>query len=413
MNTLTIVFLSLLVLVLATQIWLARRHIRYVQARRRKVPTAFTGKVPLDAHQKAADYTVARTRFGQIEDVIDAIVLLAWTVGGGLAALDHFWRGFGWSPLLTGTAFMLSVFSVLAILGLPASIYRTFVIEQWFGFNRTTPGLFAVDLLKKSILALLLGLPLILAVLWLMQQMGRWWWLYTWLLWLGFSLFMVWAYPVLIAPFFNRFKPLRQPGIRKRIQELLRRTGFRSRGIYVVDSSRRTAHGNAYFTGFGRSKRIVFFDSLLKTLCENEVEAVVAHELGHFKLHHIVKHIVVIAFVSLAGLALLGWLTGRPWFYAGLGVPMPSDYVALVLFLLVGPVFTFFLTPLFARASRRHEYEADDFAARESDAHALVSALVKLYKDNASTLTPEPLHSAFYDSHPPAAMRIANLLARH
>ncbi len=269
-----------------------------------------------------------------------------------------------------------------------------------------------MDLVKKSALAVLIGAPLIIIALWLMQSAGPFWWLYVWLVWTAFSLFMVWAYPTWIAPLFNKFKPLAEDSLRNRLQALLARTGFRSEGIYVIDSSRRTAHGNAYFTGFGRSKRIVFFDSLLQQLAEKEVEAVVAHELGHFKLHHIMKRIVLTTLLSLAGLALLGWLAQQPWFYAALGVSRPSNHAALALFLMASPVFTFFMHPLFARSSRRHEHEADAFAAEQSDVDALVSALVKLYKENATTLTPDPLHSAFYDSHPPATERIAHLLAQ-
>ena len=412
MNTFTVLFLSLLAMMLLTQVWLAQRHIQHVVRRRRAVPRAFAGKIALKAHRKAADYTVARTRFGRIEDIFGAVILLVWTLGGGLEWLDRFWRDYDWNNLITGTAFMLSVFLIMSIIDLPASVYRTFVLEQRFGFNRSTPALFAVDLIKKILLMFVLGTPLIVAVLWLMQKMGTWWWLYVWGLWMGFSLFMVWAYPILIAPLFNRFKPLKRGGVRKRLVGLLRRTGFRSRGIFVMDSSKRTAHGNAYFTGFGKNKRIVFFDSLLKTLREREVEAVVAHELGHFKLKHVVKRMVLMAGMSLAGLALLGWLINQAWFYSGLGITQPSAHAALTLFMLVVSVFTFFLHPVFAWGSRKHEFEADGFAAKQADPRALVSALIKLYKENASTLTPDPLHSAFYDSHPPAPVRIARLMSK-
>lgn len=412
MNTFTSIFLAALGLMLATQLWLARRHIRHVEARRQAVPGAFEGRIPLDAHRKAADYTVARTRLGQVDDAYGVVLLLVLTLGGGLAVLDRFWRGVLDSELAIGTLFLVSLFLILGLLELPLGLYRTFVIEQRFGFNRSTAGIFASDLFKKALLGLLLGAPLAAAALWLMQAMGERWWLYVWALWMGFSLFMVWAYPAVIAPLFNRFKPLERDSLRNRLQTLLERTGFRSEGIFVMDSSRRTAHGNAFFTGFGRAKRVVFFDSLLDTLDEKEVEAVVAHELGHFKLKHIAKRLLLMALVGLTALALLGWLIEQPWFYAGLGVSRPSHHAALALFLLVGPVFTFFLGPLFARSSRRHEYEADAFAARESDAQALINALVKLYKDNAATLTPDPLHSAFYDSHPPAAARIAHLLGK-
>lgn len=412
MNTFSVAFLIVLAATVGAQAWLAQRHIRHVRARRDAVPSAFADKIPLAAHQKAADYTVARTRLGRVEAFIGALLLLIWTFGGGLDGLDRLWRGFNWPEPAIGTAFVLSVLLIGGALDLPVSLYRTFVIEQRFGFNRTTPGLFLVDLIKGTGLSLALGAPIIFAILWLMQGMGVAWWLYVWVLWVGVSLFMVWAYPTLIAPLFNRFKPLTEGGVRHRIEGLLARTGFKSKGIFVVDSSKRTAHGNAYFTGFGRNKRIVFFDSLLKTLAEDEVEAVVAHELGHFKLRHILKRLLLMAGISFAGLALLGWLIHQPWFYSGLGVTHASNHVALVLLLLTGPVFTFFLGPLMARGSRRHEFEADAFAAKQTDARALVAALVKLYQENAATLTPDPLHSAFYDSHPPASIRIAQLLAK-
>ena len=409
MHTFTAIFLAMLALVLATQLWLTQRQIAHVQARRSRVPPAFEGEVPLDAHQKAADYTVARGRLGRIETLYSAVLLLGWTLGGGLTALDVFWRGLVESELLLGTFFLLSALVITGLLELPFSIYRTFGLERRFGFNRTSPGLFAADLAKQLLLGLLIGAPLVLAALWLMQTMGAYWWLYVWLLWTGFSLFMVWAYPTLIAPLFNRFKPLDREALKQRLQDLLARTGFRSEGIFVVDSSRRTSHGNAYFTGFGKAKRVVFFDSLLEQLAEDEVEAVVAHELGHYKLRHIAKRIALFAAMSLVGLAVLGWLAAQPWFYHALGVARPSNHAALVLFVMVSPIFTFFLTPLLARGSRKHEHEADTFAADQSDARALVRALVKLYKENAATLTPDPIHSAFYDSHPPALARIGRL----
>lgn len=409
MQTFTAIFVTLLAIVVAAQVWLARRQIAHVEARRDRVPSEFEGQVPLDAHQKAADYTVARARLNRVENIYGAVLLLAWTIGGGLNALDAFWRRAVDADLFTGWLFLLSMALITAALELPFGIYRTFVVERRFGFNRTTPGLFVVDLLKQATLGLVIGAPLILAALWLMRSGGRVWWVYVWLLWTAFSLFMIWAYPTWIAPLFNRFKPLDRESLRQRLQALLTRTGFRSEGIYVVDSSRRTSHGNAYFTGFGRAKRVVFFDSLLEQLAENEVEAVVAHELGHYRLHHIMKRIVMIIAVSFAALAVLGWLAEQTWFYQGLGVHRPSNHAALALFVMVSPVFTFFLTPLIARRSRRHEHEADRFAAEQSDARALISALVKLYKENATTLTPDPVHSAFYDSHPPALARIDRL----
>lgn len=412
MNTLSTIFILLLCLTLLTQLWLAQRHIRYMRARRIRVPAAFKGKIPLKAHRKAADYSAARARFGQWEDFYGAVLLILWTIGGGLALFDLVWRKFEFNDLVTGLIFVLSVFLAMGALAIPGQVYQTFVLEQRFGFNRVTPILFIGDLIKRIVLALAIGVPFILVVLWLMTHLGRVWWVGVWGAWMGFTALMVWAYPAVIAPLFNRFRPLKHGGIRRRVQKLLRRTGFKSDGIFVVDSSRRTAHGNAYFTGFGKNKRIVFFDSLLNCLRETEIEAVVAHELGHFKLKHVTKRLGVMALLSFIGLGLLGWLAEQNWFYSGLGVRTASPHAALMLFLLVVPVFTYFLNPFFAWGSRRHEFEADDFAAEHSNARYLISALIKLYKENASTLTPDPLHSAFYDSHPPALARIAHLKAK-
>lgn len=410
MNSFSLVFLALLAVSIAIQLWLVHRQLRHVAHHRAAVPAAFADKIPLGAHQKAADYTLAKVRFGRIDGLIGAALLVAWTLGGGLDLLDQAWRSFGLSPLATGTAFILSAFLLMGLLELPASIYQTFVLEARFGFNKTTPATFVTDLVKQTLLVLALGAPLTAAVLWLMQQAGALWWLYVWLLWVGFGLVMMWAYPALIAPLFNKFRPLEAGQVQARIHALLERTGFTSRGIFVMDGSRRTAHGNAYFTGLGRNKRIVFFDNLLKTLVVDEIEAVLAHELGHYKRRHVVKRMLLGFAMSLAGLALLGWLSGQPWFYQGLGM-QPSTHAALVLFLMAAPVFTFFVQPLMAWGSRRHEFQADEFAAEQADARAMVSALVKLYEENASTLTPDPLYSAFYDSHPPAALRIAHLQA--
>ena len=405
----TQIFLILLTGTLLTRLWLARRHIRHVLGHRRQVPAAFRGKILLKAHRKAADYTVAKTRFAMVAGVIDALLLLGWTLGGGLEFLDQGWRAAGFGELVTGTLFLLSVFLIIGLLDLPATVYQTFVIEQRFGFNHSTPALFVADLLKQALLLLAIGAPLALAALWLMQSAGTLWWFYLWLLWSGFTLLMIWAYPAVIAPLFNKFTPLKNRSVQTRIQALLRRTGFRSRGIFVMDGSRRSAHGNAYFTGFGRNKRVVFFDTLLKTLRGPEIEAVLAHELGHFHHRHILKRIIMLFGMSLAGLALLGWLILQPWFYQGLGVSTASAHAALILFLMAGPVFSFFLQPLMAWGSRRHEYQADVYAADQADIKPMISALVKLYRENASTLTPDPVYSAFYDSHPPASLRIAHL----
>jgi STE24 endopeptidase len=341
----------------------------------------------------------------------DAIVLLILTLGGGIEAIDRVWKLLPISEPWHGTLVILSVMLVVGLIGLPLSLWSTFRLEARFGFNRTTLGLFVLDRLKGIVLALVIGGPLLVAALELMRHAGTLWWLYVWALWLSVSLGMTWAYPALIAPLFNRFSPLTDASLRARIETLLERCGFTSRGVFIVDGSRRSAHGNAYFTGVGRNKRIVFFDTLINTLEPDEIEAVLAHELGHFKLHHIRRRLAVSAVIGLAGLALLGWLAARPWFYTQLGLSGASDYGALLLFMFVAPAFTFFVTPLAASWSRRDEFAADEFAARHAPAGTLMAALVKLYRDNATTLTPDPVHSRFYDSHPPALARIARLRA--
>jgi STE24 endopeptidase len=407
------VFLGFLATTLAAQLWLGWRQIRHVRAHRSAVPEAFRESISLDAHQKAADYTIAKHRLGLIDTVYGAAILLGWTLLGGLSLLDSLWTASGWGELWRGTAFLISLMVIGTLLELPVTLYNTFVVEQRFGFNRMTPGLFIADMAKGAVLMLAIGTPLLMAVLWLMQQAGEQWWLYVWLLWSGFNLLALWAYPTLIAPLFNKFEPLPEGSVRQRIQALLDRTGFRSRGIFVMDGSKRSAHGNAYFTGVGKAKRIVFFDTLLKGLSDTEIEAVLAHELGHFKLKHVSKRIVLAFAMSLVALWLLGWLIDQPWFYSGLGVTQPSTYMALALFMLVSPVFTFFLSPLMSWGSRKHEFEADAFAAKQANAGDLVTALVKMYKENAKTLTPDPVHSVFYDSHPPAPVRIAHLQQQH
>jgi STE24 endopeptidase len=338
-------------------------------------------------------------------------VLLVLTYGGLLQFLDSTAAGWFSSPLLQGTALIALFVVVTSALDLPFAYYRTFSIEARFGFNKMTLRMWITDLFKQGLVAAALGLPLVLAVLWLMRSMGTWWWLYVWVVWVAFSVVVMAVYPAFIAPLFNKFSPMEDGSLKQRIERLLARCGFRSSGLFVMDGSRRSTHGNAYFTGFGKTKRIVFFDTLIARLNENEIEAVLAHELGHFKLHHVIRRMAWTFVVSLAFLALLGWIKDAPWFYAGLGVGYPaSDAMALILFMLVVPVFTFLLHPLAAMYSRKHEFEADRYAAQYSSARELISALVKLYKDNASTLTPDPVHSAFYDSHPPASIRIERLL---
>jgi len=412
MNSFSWIFAAALAAYLVLKLWLAQRQIRHVSEHRADVPHAFADRIALADHQKAADYTLSNARQSRLELVYSVLLLLGWTLGGGLQWLDSVWQRLDWGPVATGVAVLVSVFMIVGILELPFSVYHTFVIEQRFGFNRTTVATFVSDLLKQTLLMLLLGVPLAGAALWLMQESGHLWWLYLWLLWAGFSLLMLWAYPAIIAPLFNKFTPLQDQGLQQRIQSLLDRCGFRSQGIFVMDGSRRSGHGNAYFTGLGKSKRIVFFDTLLNTLEAPEIEAVLAHELGHFKRRHVQKRIVTMMLASLAGLGLLGWLSAQSWFYQGLGVEQPSNHLALLLFLMVAPIFTVFLQPLASWFSRKHEFQADDYAAEQSSAADLVRALVKLYKENASTLTPDPLYSAFHDSHPPAPVRIAHLSSK-
>ncbi|WP_250465291.1 MULTISPECIES: M48 family metallopeptidase [unclassified Caballeronia] len=408
------IFVVALVAMVSTKLWLASRQIRYVAAHRNGVPPQFTGTIPLTAHQRAADYTVERTRLTMIEVVTSAIVLVALTLLGGLQALDIAiteWLGRGY---LGQIALVAAVIAITSLIDLPFDYIRHFVIEEKFGFNRMSKKLFFLDLVKGTVLGAIIGAPLLLLVLWMMDRAGSYWWLYTWIVWVAFQLLAMIIYPTFIAPLFNKFEPLKDEALRARIENLMSRTGFAAKGLFVMDGSRRSAHGNAYFTGFGAAKRIVFFDTLLARLSGSEIEAVLAHELGHFKRRHVLKLLVVMFAISLAMLALLGWLVQTVWFYEGLGVH-PSlvggnNGLALVLFMLVLPVFMFFITPLGSLSSRKHEFEADAFAASQTDPKDLVNALVKLYEDNASTLTPDPLYTAFYYSHPPASQRIDRLM---
>ncbi|HQO29763.1 MAG TPA: M48 family metallopeptidase [Accumulibacter sp.] len=407
-NSFTLVFVAAVVSMVVLRLWLAQRQIGHVGRHRHAVPTGFAERIPLSAHQRAADYTVARTRFGRWSLLIEVLLLLTLTLAGGLQWLHDFWSA-RLDGLTYGVALILSVLAISSLVDLPQAAYRQFVIEQRFGFNRMTLRLFLVDLLKQLVLGLAIGVPLLLAVLWLMAKMGPWWWLYVWLIWCLFNLSILFIYPTWIAPWFNKFVPLADTALKARVENLLTRCGFASSGLFVMDGSRRSTHGNAYFTGFGRSKRIVFFDTLLKRLQPAELEAVLAHELGHFAHRHVIKRIALVFVCSLIFLATLGYLIDAPWFFAGLGLSTRNTALALILFLLVLPVFTFLLTPLLSQLSRRDEFEADRYAARQASADELIAALVKLYEDNAATLTPDPLHSLFYDSHPPAAVRIAQL----
>jgi STE24 endopeptidase len=409
----TLLFVFFLLLMAGLKFWLASRQIRHVARHADAVPAQFAARVSLQAHRKAAAYTIARQRLAMLDAALGVALLVALTLLGGVQAISNAVTAWLGSGIAGQVAIVAAVAIVLGAADVPFDWYRQFRVEERFGFNRMTPRLFIADLLKSVLVAAALGLPLVALVLWLMGVAGPWWWLYAWVVWVGFNAMVLVLYPTVIAPLFNKFEPLADGDLAARIGALLARTGFSSRGVFVMDGSRRSAHGNAYFTGLGRAKRIVFFDTLLQRLQPAEIEAVLAHELGHFKRRHIAKRLAFSFVSSLAFLALLGWLAGQTWFYQGLGVTPPLDGsangVALVLFMLVVPVFTFVLAPIASRISRRHEFEADAFAVAHTSGDDLAGALVKLYEDNAATLTPDPVHSAFYDSHPPAAIRIARL----
>lgn len=408
--TFTLTFIGLVIASTMIRLWLAGRHIRHVQQHRDQVPVAFSATITLDAHQKAADYTAAKSKLGLSEGLVQTLLLLALTLGGGLQSMDNFWQQlFADQAIIRGVAVICSAMLLTSLIDLPFDYYKTFVIDGKFGFNKMTVAMFLADLIKHGLLGLALGGPILLLALWLMQGAGAYWWLYLWFAWSAFNLIMLAVYPSFIAPLFNKFSPLHDEQLKTRIESLLTKCGFKSQGLFVMDGSTRSSHGNAYFTGFGASKRVVFFDTLLARLNTDEIESVLAHELGHFKHHHVIKRIIMLFSVSFLGLALLGWLMQQPWFYTGLGVQNASNYMALMLFLLVSPVFLFLLRPAMASYSRKNEFEADAYAAKQASAKDLASALVKLYRDNAATLTPDPLHSAFYDSHPPASTRIAKL----
>jgi len=418
---LTLAFALALMAGFLLKAWLTSRQIRHVARHRQEVPATFAAHISVQAHHKAADYTIAKARFGLLEMALGTAVLMGWTLMGGLDALNQAqlsWLGGGMVQQLA----LLAAFALVnGLIDLPATLYQTFVLEQRFGFNQMTLRLWLADLLKSTLLGAVIGLPIAAAVLWLMGAAGTLWWLWAWGLWMGLNLLLMVVYPTLIAPLFNKFQPLEDESLKTRVTSLMQRCGFTAKGLFVMDGSRRSAHANAYFTGFGAAKRVVFYDTLLKQLTPGEVEAVLAHELGHFHHRHIRKRMVGLFAMSLAGFALLGWLSSQPWFYTGLGVQpslallvsdapaAPNDALALLLFLLVVPVFTVFLAPLFAQLSRRHEFEADAYAMAQANGADLASALLKLYEDNASTLTPDPLYVKFHYSHPPAVERLARM----
>ena len=416
-QALTLAFAAFLVAGLVVKFWLASRQIRHVARHREAVPAMFESTVTLAAHQKAADYTVAKTRFGLLELAFGAAMLIAWTLLGGLDALNHFLR----DALGIGMTQQLALMAGFALIGglveLPFTLYQTFVIEERFGFNKMSLKLWVIDLLKSTVLGAAIGLPIVALILWLMGASGSLWWLWAWGVWMGFNLLLLVIYPTFIAPIFNKFKPLDDESLKARVTALMQRCGFAAKGLFVMDGSKRSAHANAYFTGFGAAKRVVFYDTLLSKLSPGEVDAVLAHELGHFKHKHILKRIVGLFALSLVGFALLGWLSTQAWFYTGLGVRPnlngPNDALALLLFLLAVPVFSFFVSPLMALLSRKHEFEADAYAVQQTSGQDLSTALLKLYEDNASTLTPDPVFVKFYYSHPPASERLARMTSAH
>ncbi|MEG0315793.1 MAG: M48 family metallopeptidase [Comamonas sp.] len=416
---LTLAFAIALALQLLVQLWLNTRQVRYVAQHRHEVPQSFASHISLAAHQKAADYTLAKARFGLLHMAWGAVILLGWTLLGGLNALQGAllqWM----EPGMVQQLVLLAAFAAISgLLDLPFSLYQTFVLEARFGFNKNTPAIWLGDLLKSTLLAAIIGLPIAWIILWFMGATGSLWWLWAWGIWTGFQLLLMWIFPTYIAPLFNKFEPLSDESLKARVTSLMQRCGFAAKGLFVMDGSRRSAHANAYFTGFGASKRVVFYDTLLKQLSPEEVEAVLAHELGHFKHKHITKRMIGMFALSLVGFAVLGWLSQQVWFYTGLGVlpsaalafgqPSHDDALALLLFMLALPVFTFWIAPLMAHFSRRDEFEADAYAMQQASGAALASALLKLYEDNASTLTPDPVYARYYYSHPPAVERLARM----
>ena len=412
---LTLAFTLVLLAGLILKFWLSSRQLRHVAAHRGQVPAAFAHTITLVAHQKAADYTLSKARFGLLKLAMGAAVLIAWTLMGGLSSLNQAllgWLGGGMGQQLA----LLAAFVLISgLIDLPVTLYQTFVIEERFGFNKMTLKLWLLDLLKSSVIGVLIGLPIAALILWMMGAAVGGWWLWAWGIWMGFNLLLLLVYPAFIAPLFNKFEPLKDEALKARVTALMQRCGFAAKGLFVMDGSKRSAHANAYFTGFGASKRVVFYDTLLSKLSADEVEAVLAHELGHFKHKHIIKRMVSLFALSLAGFALLGWLATQVWFYTGLGVQpnmgAPNDALALLLFMLVLPVFSVFVGPLFAQFSRKYEFQADAYAVAHASGHSLASALLKLYEDNASTLTPDPAYVKFYYSHPPASERLARMAA--
>jgi len=409
MHTFTIIFLIALAFSYAIQFWLSIRQKSFVLNHRATVPEAFKATVALDAHQKAADYTVEKGKLGDIDSVIGIIFLLLLTLGGGISMAFNYWSTFDLSPMLADLAAVATIFLVMTLFEIPTSLYSTFVIEEKFGFNKSNLAQFFKDQGISLALVMIIGMPILALLIWVMDSIGSLWWLYAWAILMSISLLMSWLFPTIIAPLFNKFTPMEDGTLKDRIQNLLQRCGFSSNGIYIMDGSKRSGHGNAYFTGIGNNKRIVFYDTLIDSLDDEELEAVLAHELGHFKCKHVIKMLIASSITTLCSFAVLGWLITQDWFFSGLGVDTHSNAAALLLFMLVSPVFTIFMQPISAYFQRKFEFEADDFASQNAKPSKMISGLVKLYEENASTLTPDPLYSAFHYSHPPAAIRIARM----
>lgn len=414
MSDISIAFLILVAANLTIKFWLNRRQAAQVMQHAAQVPARFAAVITLEAHQKAAAYTRAKIRLSQISLVIDTAWLLLLTLGGGINLIYGVATALAGneSTLIPGLVFLISLGILSGIVDLPVSIYRQFGLEARFGFNRMTAALFIIDLLRNALVSLIIALPLLALILWLLDLATPMSWLWAWLGWMVFNALLLFIYPVVIAPLFNKFTPMPDSAHKQKLDALLQRCGFSAAGLFVMDGSRRSAHANAYFTGFGKHRRIVLFDTLISQLSPTQLEAVLAHEIGHYQRQHLQKRLVLMAAMSLALLWALFQLLHAPWFYSGLGVDSANPATALALFSMAMPLCLLPLTPLSNALSRKHEYEADAYAAQHSSAQELINALITMYRENAATLTPDSLYSLFHDSHPPATLRIAHLAAQ-